>query len=37
MSVGVCGPGGLADDGPAATRDVMDIGYVDFWEESFTC
>jgi Ferric reductase NAD binding domain/Ferric reductase like transmembrane component/FAD-binding domain len=36
MSVGVCGPGGLADDVRAATRAVMDIGNVDFWEESFT-
>jgi ferredoxin-NADP reductase len=36
MSVGVCGPGGLADDVRAATRDVMSFGNVDFWEESFT-
>jgi predicted ferric reductase len=36
MSVGVCGPGELADDVRAATRGVMDVGYVDFWEESFT-
>lgn len=35
-AMGVCGPGGLADDVRAATRDVMDVGYVDFWEESFT-
>lgn len=36
MSVGVCGPGGLADDVRATTRAVMDLGNVDFWEESFT-
>jgi hypothetical protein len=32
----VCGRGGLADDVRAATRAVMDDGYVDLWEESFT-
>ncbi|KAE8453219.1 hypothetical protein EG329_011286 [Mollisiaceae sp. DMI_Dod_QoI] len=36
MSVGVCGPGGLADDVRSATRGVMGLGNVDFWEESFT-
>lgn len=36
MSIGVCGPGGLADDVRAAARGVMDYGNVDFWEESFT-
>lgn len=36
MSVGVCGPGGLADDVRAATRALMGRGKVDFWEEGFT-
>lgn len=36
MCVGVCGPGGLADDVRAAARAMMDLGNVDFWEESFT-
>ncbi|KAF8862252.1 hypothetical protein BDZ45DRAFT_686999 [Acephala macrosclerotiorum] len=36
MSIGVCGPGGLADDVREATRGVMGLGNVDFWEESFT-
>jgi hypothetical protein len=36
MCVGVCGPGGLADDVRMATREVMGLGKVDFWEESFT-
>ena len=36
MCVGVCGPGGLADDVRAASRAVMSRGKVDFWEESFT-
>ena len=36
MCVGVCGPGALADDVRAATREVVDRGKVDFWEEGFT-
>jgi hypothetical protein len=36
MCVTVCGPGGLADDVRKATRDVQDLGSVDFIEESFT-
>jgi hypothetical protein len=36
MSVRICGPGGFADDVRATTRVVMDVGNVDFWEESFT-
>lgn len=36
MCVSVCGPGGLADDVRAAARAMMDLGNVDFWEESFT-
>ena len=36
MCVRVCGPGALADDVRAATRNVVDLGKVDFWEESFT-
>ncbi|KAH8684445.1 ferric reductase like transmembrane component-domain-containing protein [Tricladium varicosporioides] len=39
MAVGVCGPGGLADDVRCAVRGVMSGnggGNVDFWEESFT-
>ncbi|CZR52238.1 related to metalloreductase [Phialocephala subalpina] len=39
MSVGVCGPGGLADDVRMATRGVSGEGgggNVEFWEESFT-
>ena len=36
MSVGVCGPGALADDVRAAARLIVDEGKVDFWEEAFT-
>ena len=36
MVVGVCGPGALADDVRAAAREVVEVGKVDFWEESFT-
>ena len=36
MSVGVCGPGALADDVRDAARRVSDRGKVDFWEEAFT-
>lgn len=37
MTVGVCGPGALADDVRGAARNVMDEGgQVDFWEEGFT-
>lgn len=36
MTVGVCGPGALADDVRAAARGVVTIGSVDFWEEAFT-
>lgn len=36
MSVGVCGPGAFADDVRAATRNLMERGNVDFWEEAFT-
>lgn len=36
MSIGVCGPGALADDVRAAARSVMSRGNVDFWEEAFT-
>lgn len=36
MSIGVCGPGGLADDVRAFARSVMGRGKVDFWEEAFT-
>lgn len=36
MSVGVCGPGALADDVRAAARRLMEIGNVNFWEEAFT-
>ncbi|CAG8978708.1 hypothetical protein HYALB_00004691 [Hymenoscyphus albidus] len=36
MSVGVCGPGALADDVRAAARNLMGRGNVDFWEEAFT-
>jgi predicted ferric reductase len=36
MCVGVCGPGGLADDVRSASRDLMEAGNVDFWEEAFT-
>jgi len=36
MSIGVCGPGALADDARAAARAVMDRGNVYFWEEAFT-
>ncbi|KAL8972728.1 MAG: hypothetical protein Q9183_000379 [Haloplaca sp. 2 TL-2023] len=36
MSVGVCGPGVLADDVRKASRAVMSRGKVDFWEEAFT-
>jgi predicted ferric reductase len=36
MCVGVCGPGGLADDVRAASRNLMEAGNLDFWEEAFT-
>ncbi|MCJ1409722.1 hypothetical protein MMC19_003805 [Ptychographa xylographoides] len=36
MTVGVCGPGALADDVRAAVRQLPDGGVVDFWEEAFT-
>lgn len=36
MTVGVCGPGALADDVRAAARKLMELGNVDFWEEAFT-
>lgn len=36
MSIGVCGPGALADDVRKAARRVMSRGKVDFWEEAFT-
>ena len=36
MSVGVCGPGALADDVRDAARAVSGRGKVDFWEEAFT-
>ena len=36
MSVGVCGPGALADDVRAGARAVMHLGRVDFWEEGFS-
>ncbi len=36
MTIGVCGPGALADDVRKAARAVMDKGNVDFWEEAFT-
>lgn len=36
MTVGVCGPGGLADDVRASARALMNHGKVDFWEEAFT-
>ena len=36
MSIGVCGPGALADDVRCATRKVMGRGNVGFWEEAFT-
>ncbi len=36
MTVGVCGPGALADDVRAAARGVVTMGNVDFWEEAFT-
>ncbi|MCJ1402705.1 hypothetical protein MMC11_005926 [Xylographa trunciseda] len=36
MSVGVCGPGALADDVRAAVRGLDTGGVVDFWEEAFT-
>jgi predicted ferric reductase len=36
MCVGVCGPGGLADDVRSASRDLMEAGNLDFWEEAFT-
>ena len=36
MTVGVCGPGALADDVRAAARGVVTLGKVDFWEEAFT-
>ena len=36
MTIGVCGPGALADDVRKAARGVMGKGKVDFWEEAFT-
>ena len=36
MTVGVCGPGALADDVRAAARGCVQRGKVDFWEEAFT-
>ncbi|KAH8803265.1 metalloreductase [Xylogone sp. PMI_703] len=36
MTVGVCGPGRLADEVRSAARSVMGQGKVDFWEESFS-
>ncbi len=36
MSIGVCGPGGLADDVRRESRGAMKEGNVDFWEEAFT-
>ena len=36
MTIGVCGPGALADDVRKAARAVMGRGKVDFWEEAFT-
>lgn len=36
MSIGVCGPGGLADDVRMVSREVMKEGNVEFWEEAFT-
>lgn len=36
LSIGVCGPGALADDVRKAARRVMIKGKVDFWEEAFT-
>ncbi|KAL8790008.1 MAG: hypothetical protein Q9195_006557 [Heterodermia aff. obscurata] len=36
MTIGVCGPGALADDVRKAAREVMTRGKVDFWEEAFT-
>jgi len=36
MCIGVCGPGGLADDVRASSRALMGRGKVDFWEEAFT-
>ena len=36
MTIGVCGPGALADDVRNAARAVMGRGKVDFWEEAFT-
>ena len=36
MTIGVCGPGPLADDVRYAARGVMEQGKVDFWEEAFT-
>ena len=36
MSIGVCGPGALADDVRKAARAVMGRGKVNFWEEAFT-
>lgn len=36
MTVGVCGPGALADDVRAAARGLVTRGNVDFWEEAFT-
>ncbi|KAL8922481.1 MAG: hypothetical protein Q9208_005203 [Pyrenodesmia sp. 3 TL-2023] len=36
MTIGVCGPGALADDVRKAARAVMGKGKLDFWEEAFT-
>ena len=36
MSVGVCGPGGFGDDVRDASRKLMTLGMLDFWEEAFT-
>ncbi|KAF2749679.1 hypothetical protein M011DRAFT_398063 [Sporormia fimetaria CBS 119925] len=36
MAVTVCGSGGFADDVRAATRPLLEVGSVDFVEESFT-
>ena len=36
ITIGVCGPGALADDVRKAARGVMGEGNVDFWEEAFT-
>lgn len=36
MSIGVCGPGGFGDDVRNASRKLMTLGMLDFWEEAFT-